>query len=227
MQAIERKPRAVALISGGMDSAVAAALACEAGEEVYALSFDYGQRHRRELEAAARVAKWLKAAEHKTVNIGLSAIGGSALTADIEVPKDRQESDIPLTYVPGRNIIFLSVALSWAEVIEARVVVIGANAVDFSGYPDCTPPFLEAFQKVADTGTRAGVQGSSAIINAPLLYMDKAEIVRQGKRLGLDFGITHTCYDPKEDGSPCGRCDACLLRKKGFETAGVKDPLAP
>jgi len=225
MGVLERKPRAVALISGGMDSAVAAALACEAGEEVYALSFDYGQRHVRELEAAARVARWLGAKEHKTVKMDLAGIGGSALTDDMEVPKDRQGDDIPATYVPGRNIIFLSVALAWAEVVEARAVVIGANAVDFSGYPDCTPPFLAAFQKVAETGTRAGVKGSPAVINAPLLDMDKAEIVRQGKRLGLDFSITHTCYDPCDNGSPCGHCDACLLRKKGFQGAGIKDPL--
>ncbi|MFO8057922.1 MAG: 7-cyano-7-deazaguanine synthase QueC, partial [bacterium] len=187
---MDGKPRAVALISGGMDSAVAAALAREAGEDIYALSVDYGQRHRHELEAAGRVARWLGAAEHKTVSIGLSGIGGSALTDNMDVPKNRQDNDIPVTYVPGRNIIFLSVALSWAEVINARAVVIGANAVDFSGYPDCTPEFLEAFRKVAGTGTRAGVQGSPPVINAPLLYMDKAEIVRQGARLGLDFGIT-------------------------------------
>jgi 7-cyano-7-deazaguanine synthase len=216
---------AVALISGGMDSAVAGGLAREAGYGIYALSFDYGQRHRVELEAAGRVAAWLEAVEHTVIRVELEKIGGSALTDDIAVPKDRSGSEIPSTYVPARNIIFLSIALSLAEAAGADRIVIGINAIDFSGYPDCRPEFIEAFQRVAEIGTRMGVEGRAPMVWAPLIDLSKAEIVKEGMRLGLDFGITSSCYDPGPDGEPCGRCDACRLREKGFSRAGATDPL--
>ncbi len=217
---------AVAMISGGLDSAVAAGLAREAGYGILALSFDYGQRHRMELESAAKVAKWLSAKEHRRVAVDLAALGGSALTDDIAVPKHRPaSSDIPITYVPARNIIFLSIALGFAEVKGAESIVMGANAIDYSGYPDCRPGFFQAFQEVAETGTKSGTLGRAPVIWAPLIDMSKAEIVKQGHRLGLDFSITSSCYDPGTDGSPCGSCDSCLLREKGFSEAGVPDPL--
>lgn len=220
--------RAVALVSGGLDSAVAAAITRRDGDRIYALTFDYGQRHRRELRAAARVAAWLEAAEHKIVKVGLSAIGGSALTDRIEVPKDRRAGakEIPITYVPARNLIFLSIALGWSEVVGASRIVIGANAIDYSGYPDCRPAFMEAFQQAAEAGTRAGVEGRAARVYAPLINLSKAEIIKQGQMLGLDFSITHSCYDPDPRGRPCGRCDSCRLRARGFEQAGISDPLA-
>ncbi len=217
--------KAVALVSGGMDSAVAAALTKEKGREILALSFDYGQRHRVELEAAARVAAWLGAAEHKTIRVGLDQIGGSALTDDLEVPKDGPSCGIPITYVPSRNIIFLSIGLSWAEAAGAREIVIGANALDYSGYPDCRGEFIDAFQEVAQKGTKAGMEGKAPLVVAPLLEMSKARIVIEGQRLGLDFGITSSCYDPSPTGKPCGKCDSCRLRAKGFAEAGLSDPL--
>jgi len=223
---IKVEKRAVVLISGGMDSAVAAGLAREAGSRIYALSFDYGQRHRVEIKAAKKVAAWLPAVEHKVIRVELDKIGGSALTDMIPVPKSGKSGAIPATYVPSRNIIFLSVALAWAEVIGAERIVIGANAIDFSGYPDCRPAFIRAFQRVAAVGTKAGAEGKAIRIWAPLMRMSKAEIVREGIRLGLDFSITNSCYDPGPRGRPCGRCDSCRLREKGFREAGAKDPLA-
>jgi 7-cyano-7-deazaguanine synthase len=223
------KPPAVALISGCMDSAVAAGLVRERGFAIHALSFDYGQRHKIELEAAKRVAKWLGAAEHKIVRVDLASIGGSALTGKIAVPKDRADLDdsgfIPVTYVPARNLVFLSISVAYAETIGAELISFGANAIDFSGYPDCRPEFVAAFQRAAEAGTRAGSEGRAPIVVAPLLAMDKAAIVKEGKRLGLDFGLTLSCYDPGPKGDPCLRCDSCRLRAKGFKEAGVTDPL--
>jgi len=217
---------ALALVSGGMDSAVAAGLAGEAGYRIYALSFDYGQRQRIELEYARKVGSWLGAVEHMIIGVELDKIGGSALTDPTPVPKDRKDPGIPVTYVPARNIIFLAIALAWAEVLSAKRIVIGANAIDFSGYPDCRPGFMEAFQQVAETGTKAGLEGKAPLIWAPLMNMKKAEIVKEGIRLGLDFGMTCSCYDPDPTGKPCLHCDACRLREKGFFEAGIKDPLA-
>jgi len=221
--------KAVCLVSGGMDSAVALAEARAAGFRTFALTFDYGQRHRLELDAAARVASALGAAEHRVVKVDLSAIGGSALTDAIDVPKDRpiesMSAGIPATYVPARNTVFLAVALGWAEVVGARDLYLGVNAVDYSGYPDCRPEFLEAFERLARVATVAGTErGERFAIHAPLLEMSKADIVRRGMELGVDFGLTHTCYDPRE-AIACGRCDACRLRLRGFEEAGLRDPL--
>lgn len=218
--------KAVALLSGGMDSAVAAAMARQEGYDIYALSFNYGQRHRAELKAAKRVAEWLHAAEHKVIRIELDKIGGSALTSDIPVPKTGLAPGIPVTYVPSRNIIFLAFALSYAEVIKAERVVIGVNAIDYSGYPDCRPEFIASFQRTAETGTKMGGEGRAPLIWAPLVNMSKAEIVKQGARLGLDFSITLSCYDPGPRSKPCLRCDACRLRQKAFAEAGIKDPSA-
>jgi 7-cyano-7-deazaguanine synthase len=225
--------RAVCLVSGGMDSAVALAEARAAGFETFALSFDYGQRHRIELDAAARVAKTLGAVEHKVVKVDLSALGGSALTDRIEVPKDRPDeaigAGVPATYVPARNTVFLAVALGWAEILGARDLFLGVNALDYSGYPDCRPEFLEAFERLASVATAAGAEhGARFAVHAPLLEMSKADIVRRGLALGVDFGLTHTCYDPvaaKGGVLACGRCDACSLRLKGFREAGAADPL--
>jgi len=224
--------RAVCLVSGGMDSAVVLAEARAEGFERFALSFDYGQRHRVELDAAARVARSLGAVEHRVVRIDLSAIGGSALTDAIDVPKDRpiasMASGIPPTYVPARNTVFLAVALGWAEVLGARELFLGVNAVDYSGYPDCRPAFLEAFEQLARVATVAGAErGERFRVQAPLLERSKADIVRRGIELGVDFGLTHTCYDPVERAArveACGRCDACRLRLRGFAEAGVADP---
>jgi len=228
------RPKAVCLLSGGMDSAVTLAEAREAGFDTYALSVNYGQRHEVELEAAARVAEALGASEHRVITIDLSAIGGSALTDDIEVPKERAESQIgvgvPVTYVPARNSVFLSAALGWAEVLRARDIFCGVNAVDYSGYPDCRPAFLRAFEELAKQGTVAGADGGASFrVNAPLLEMTKAEIVTRGAELAVDFGLTHTCYDPVVEGervSACGRCDACILRLAGFKEAGHEDPIS-
>lgn len=225
--------RAVCLVSGGMDSAVTLAEVRAAGRACHALSFDYGQRHRVELEAAARVAKSLGAVEHRVVRIDLSALGGSALTADIAVPKDRKMEEIgsgvPATYVPARNTTFLSVALGWAETLGAREIWIGVNALDSSGYPDCRPAFLAAFESLAGVATAAGSErGERFVIRAPLVEMSKAQIVRRGLELGVDFALTHTCYDPvtaKGEVLSCGRCDACLLRLKGFREAKSSDPV--
>lgn len=225
--------RAVCLVSGGMDSAVALAEARAAKFETFALTFDYGQRHRVELDAAARVAKSLGAVEHRVVKVDLSALGGSALTDRIDVPKDRPAvaigSGVPATYVPARNTVFLAVALGWAEILGARDLFLGVNALDYSGYPDCRPEFLEAFERLASVATAAGAEhGANFHVHAPLLEMSKADIVRRGLALGVDFGLSHTCYDPvvaRGEVLACGRCDACSLRLKGFRAAGAADPL--
>ena len=222
--------RAVCLLSGGLDSAVCLALARSQGFECYALSFDYGQRHRVELESAARVAKSLGAVRHLVLPIDLRVFGGSALTSDIAVPKGRSAAqmaaEIPVTYVPARNTVFLSLALAWAEVLGCSNIFIGVNALDYSGYPDCRPEYIEAYEAMANLATKAGVEGRMGLkIHTPLIRLSKAEIVRLGAQLGLDFSLTHSCYDPDEAGRPCGQCDSCVLRRKGFEEAGVKDPL--
>ena len=216
------------LLSGGLDSSTCLALARREGYACFALSFDYGQRHRIELEAAARVAAAVGVERHMTVKLGLDAIGGSALTADIAVPKGRAAEEmsrgIPVTYVPARNTIFLSYALAWAEVLESSDIFIGVNALDYSGYPDCRPEYIEAFERMANLATKAGVEGRTKIaIHAPLLRLGKAEIVKLGAELGLDFSLTHSCYDPGASGRPCGECDSCLLRRRGFEEAGLAD----
>jgi 7-cyano-7-deazaguanine synthase len=221
--------RAICLLSGGLDSATALAIARAQGFLCYCLSFDYGQRHRIELEAAARIAAQLGAAEHRTVRIDLRAFGGSALTSDLAVPKGRDEakiaSEIPVTYVPARNTIFLSFALAYAETAGASNIFIGVNAIDYSGYPDCRPEFIRAFEAMASLATKAGVEGTARIrIHTPLMQMSKADIVRKAAELGVDIASTHSCYDPGQDGRPCGRCDACILRRKGFEEAGMEDP---
>ncbi len=216
--------KAVVLLSGGLDSATALAVAKEQGYRCYALSFDYGQRHRAELEAARRVARSLGVAEHKIIGLRLDEIGGSALTDDsIEVPETPQEG-IPVTYVPARNTVFLSLALGWAEVLGARDIFIGVNAVDYSGYPDCRPEFIEAFEKLANLATKAGVEGDSFHIHAPLIHMTKAQIIRAGTELGVDYCLTISCYQADEQGCACGRCDSCRLRAEGFTAAGVPDP---
>lgn len=216
------------LLSGGLDSSTCLAIARRRGYECYALSFDYGQRHKFELEAAARIAAHFGASRHIVAKIGLDAFGGSALTADIAVPKGRAAEEmsggIPITYVPARNTIFLSFALAWAEVLESSNVFIGVNALDYSGYPDCRPEYLEAFERLANLATKAGVEGRTHLrIQAPLLRMTKAEIVKTAHDLGVPFGLTHSCYDPAPDGAACGECDACVLRRKGFEEAGIAD----
>ncbi len=215
---------AVVLLSGGLDSATALALAREQGFACHALSLDYGQRHDAELSAARRLAAHLGAVEHKVVHVGLDAFGGSALTdAHIAVP-EAQGAGIPVTYVPARNTILLALALGWAEVLGARDLFIGVNAVDYSGYPDCRPAFIQAFQDLARVATKAGVEGAGFQIHAPLLHMSKAEIVRAGHRLGLDYGLTVSCYQADPEGRACGRCDACRLRAQGFAEAGLPDP---
>ncbi|UYB53414.1 7-cyano-7-deazaguanine synthase QueC [Xanthomonas sp. AM6] len=214
---------AVVLLSGGMDSAVVVAIAREQGYAVHALSVSYGQRHTSELDAATRVAAALGAVAHKTVNVDLRSIGGSALTDDIEVP-DAGGAGIPVTYVPARNTIMLSVALGWAEVLGAADIFCGVNAVDYSGYPDCRPEFIDAFQTLANLATKAGVEGAGLRVHAPLQRMSKADIVREGVRLGVDFGLTVSCYRADADGRACGHCDACRLRAAGFADAGVADP---
>ncbi|MBH1999270.1 MAG: 7-cyano-7-deazaguanine synthase QueC [Sphingomonadaceae bacterium] len=215
---------AVVLLSGGLDSMVAGGMAREAGYRVLALSIDYNQRHRVELDAAVRVAKALDATRHIVLPLDLTAFGGSALTADIAVPKDGVGTDIPVTYVPARNTIFLSLTLGLAEVAGARDIFIGVNALDYSGYPDCRPEFIDAFQAMAALATKAGVEGHPIRINAPLQHMSKADIVREADRLGLDAGLSWSCYDPTPDGKHCGLCDSCRLRSKGFEEAGLPDP---
>jgi 7-cyano-7-deazaguanine synthase len=222
---------AVVLLSGGLDSATTAAIARSQGFAVHALSVDYGQRHRFELEAAARVADSLGANEHRVLKIDLGSLGGSALTANIAVPQDRANEEmstgIPITYVPARNTVMLSLALGYAEVIGAADIFIGVNAVDYSGYPDCRPEFVAAFERVANLATKAGVEGTLRFrIHTPLIDLTKAEIIRRGVELGVDYGLTHTCYSPAFDGAPCGRCDACQIRLKGFAEAGLADPVA-
>ena len=221
---------AVVLLSGGLDSATSAAIAKSEGYTLSAITVDYGQRHKYELTAAKRVAEALGINRHITVPVDLSQMGGSALTDEIEVPKSRSEEEmsagIPVTYVPARNTVFLSLALGFAEVTGAADIFIGVNAVDYSGYPDCRSEFLEAFVRLANLATKAGVEGTMQFkIHAPLLDLTKADIIRQGLELGVDYGLTHTCYDPLAGGVSCGRCDACILRLKGFEEAGAEDPL--
>ena len=215
--------KAVVLVSGGMDSAVTLALAQEQGFASYALSVDYGQRHLSELAAAARIAKMLGAVAHKTVHVDLRSIGGSALTADIDVPADGGVG-IPVTYVPARNTIMLAVALGWAEALDASDIFCGVNAVDYSGYPDCRPEFIEAFERLANLATKAGVEGRALSIHAPLIRLSKADIVREGMRLGVDFAATVSCYQADAEGRACGACDACRLRAQGFAAAHVADP---
>tara|TARA_R110000868_G_scaffold8278_9_gene43125 strand:+ start:7356 stop:8048 length:693 start_codon:yes stop_codon:yes gene_type:complete len=215
---------AVVLLSGGLDSMVAGALAREAGYRLLALSIDYNQRHRVELQAASRVAKSLNAMRHIVLPLDLTAFGGSALTADIAVPKGGVGDDIPITYVPARNTIFLSLTLGLAEVAGASDIFIGVNALDYSGYPDCRPEFIDAFQTMAALATKAGVEGHPIRIKAPLQHMSKADIVREANRLGLDTGISWSCYDPTPDGKHCGLCDSCRLRSKGYQEAGLPDP---
>ena len=223
--------KAVILLSGGLDSATALAIAKAQGYEPHALSFAYGQRHQHELAAAGKVAARAGVKEHRIITIDLRAFGGSALTqGDIDVPKDRDLNipggGIPITYVPARNTIFLSFALAWAEVLGAYDIFIGVNALDYSGYPDCRPEYLSAFERMANLGTKAGVEGAIIWrIHAPLIQMTKAEIIRAGTALGVDYSLTHSCYDPDSEGRPCGRCDSCRLRLKGFAEAGLTDPL--
>jgi 7-cyano-7-deazaguanine synthase len=220
--------RAVCLLSGGLDSSTCLAVARRDGYACYALSFDYGQRHKVELDAAARVAEALGAERHMVAKIGLDAFGGSALTGQIDVPKGRSAGDmaqgIPVTYVPARNTIFLSIALAWAEVLASSDLFIGVNALDYSGYPDCRPEYIEAFERMANLATRAGVEGQTRLkIHTPLLHLTKAQIVTLARELGIDFSLTFSCYDPDPQGRPCGECDACLLRAKGFSEAGIED----
>jgi 7-cyano-7-deazaguanine synthase len=215
-------------LSGGLDSSTCLALARRDGFACYALTFDYGQRHRFELEAAARVAAALGVERQLVVKVGLDVFGGSALTANLAVPKarslDEMSHGIPVTYVPARNTIFLSLALAWAEVLESTDIFIGVNALDYSGYPDCRPEYIEAYQRMANLATRAGVEGDTRLtIHTPLIGLSKAQIVTLARELGVPFGLTHSCYDPGLGGRPCGACDACLLRRKGFEEAGIED----
>lgn len=222
--------RAVVLLSGGLDSATVLAIARSQGFELYALSFSYGQRHSWELEAAGCVAKSIGVKQHQVTVIDLRAFGGSALTGDIDVPKGRDAEEmshgIPITYVPARNTIFLSFALAWAEVLGSSDVFIGVNALDYSGYPDCRPEYIEAFEKMANLATKAGVEGHQSLkIHTPLIALTKAEIIRKGIELGVDYSLTSSCYDPSPAGAPCGQCDSCLLRRKGFRENGIDDPL--
>lgn len=220
--------KAVILFSGGLDSTTVMAMAIEEGWEIYSISFRYGQRHFHELEVAKRIAFALGVKKHLVLDVDLSKIGGSALTDDIPVPKGRSENQmqgIPVTYVPARNTIFLSYALAWAEVLGAENIFIGVNSVDYSGYPDCRAEFIKAFETMANLATKAGVERHASIkIRAPLIHLTKAQIIRKGIALGLDYGMTHSCYDPSNDGKACGKCDSCILRKKGFAEAGIDDP---
>jgi len=220
---VSDRPQALVLLSGGLDSMVCAGLAREAGFSVLALTIDYNQRHRVELEAARTIAAML-ADRHIVLPLDLTAFGGSALTSDLAVPKEGLGDGIPITYVPARNTVFLSLALAWAEAAGARDLFVGVNALDYSGYPDCRPEFIAAFEELANKATKAGVEGDRFTVHAPLLHMTKADIAREAARLGLDAGLSHSCYDPAPDGSACGLCDACRLRAKGFEDAGLTDP---
>ncbi len=221
--------KAVVLSSGGIDSTTIMAMAKHEGFEIYSLSFFYGQRHAFELKAAKKVADTLGVAEHLVINIDLKKIGGSSLTDDIDVPKARNEEimtqEIPVTYVPARNTIFLSYALAWAEILESSDIFIGVNAIDYSGYPDCRPKFIEAFENMANLATKAGVEGITKIkIRTPLIHLTKAQIIKKGVELGIDYALTRSCYDPSSQGLACGQCDSCILRKKGFKEAGIEDP---
>jgi len=222
--------KAVILSSGGLDSTTIMAIALSEGYDIYSLSFRYGQRHFFELEAAQRVANVLGAKEHLILNIDLKIIGGSALTDDIDVPKDRSaaemQQEVPVTYVPARNTIFLSYALAWAEVLGVSDIFIGVNALDYSGYPDCRPEYIDAFEKMSNLATKAAIEGKTKTrIRTPLIHMTKAEIIRKGIGLGVDYRMTHSCYDPSLEGKACGQCDSCILRRKGFREAGVTDPI--
>jgi 7-cyano-7-deazaguanine synthase len=220
-------PKAVLLLSGGLDSYTAGAIVRADGYELFALTVRYGQVHAREIESARQVARALGAVRHVELDVDLASFGGSALVGDGAIPKDRaldDEREIPSTYVPARNTVFLSLALAWAETVGAEAIVLGVNALDYSGYPDCRPEYLEAFERLASLATRAGVEGGSLKVLAPLLHLSKREIVRRGLALGLDYGLTHSCYDPDSTGRPCGRCDSCRLRARGFAEAGVEDP---
>jgi len=224
------KRRAVVLLSGGLDSATTAAIARAEGFELYALSVDYGQRHRYELEAARHVANSLGVARHVTAPIRLDVFGGSALTDDIPVPRDRSPEEmagaIPITYVPARHTVFLALALGYAEVLGSGDIFVGVNAIDYSGYPDCRPEFIAVFERLAQLATKAGVEGTTRFrIHTPLIELTKAQIIRRGKELGVDYGLTHSCYDPDDRGVACGRCDSCQLRRKGFAEAGLADPI--
>ncbi|MBW2591113.1 MAG: 7-cyano-7-deazaguanine synthase QueC [Deltaproteobacteria bacterium] len=227
---ITTEKKAVILSSGGLDSTTVMAIAKHDGYLIYSLSFSYGQRHKIELEAAKKVADKIGVEKHLVINLDLNKIGGSARTDSIDVPKNRDDKEIsaniPVTYVPARNTIFLSYALAWAEVIGSSDIFIGVNAIDYSGYPDCRPEYIEAFEKMANLATKAGVEGLTRIkINTPLLNMSKAQIIKNGIKLGIDYSLTHSCYDPNPEGIACGRCDSCILRKKGFKEAGLKDPI--
>jgi 7-cyano-7-deazaguanine synthase len=221
--------RAVVLLSGGIDSTTTLAIAMAEGYEAYALSFDYGQRHQIEIEAARRVANSLGVKEHRVAKIDMRIFGGSALTDDLDVPKKRSETEIahgiPVTYVPARNTIFLAYALAWAEVIPAGDIFLGVNAIDYSGYPDCRPEFIEAFETLANLGTKAGVEGARFRVHAPLIKFSKAEIIRKASQLSVDLSLTHSCYDPSPEGLACGECDSCLLRLKGFREVGIEHPI--
>jgi 7-cyano-7-deazaguanine synthase len=222
--------KAVVLLSGGIDSATTLAIAQNSGFVIYALSFRYGQRHAVEMEASLRIAQKSSVAEHLVLDIDLRKIGGSALTADINVPRNREakemKENIPVTYVPARNTIFLSYALAWAEVIGANDIFIGVNVLDYSGYPDCRPEYIEAYQKMANLATKAGVEGKQKLkIHTPLIQLSKSQIIRKGMELGVDYSLTHSCYDPSDSGEACGECDSCILRLRGFQDAGIKDPV--
>jgi 7-cyano-7-deazaguanine synthase len=225
-----KKQKAVVLLSGGLDSTTTLAVAKSQGYVLYALTFRYGQRHQLEIEAAQKIAFQFQVAQHKIFSVDLSVFGGSALTTEINIPKDRGREeiskDIPITYVPARNTIFLSLALAWAEVLGAGNIFIGVNALDYSGYPDCRPEFIHSFEQTANLGTKAGVEGNKFKIHTPLINLNKAQIIKRGLALGIDFSLTRTCYDPSLAGKACGKCDACLLRLKGFAEAGVEDPAA-
>ncbi|HEX2965229.1 MAG TPA: 7-cyano-7-deazaguanine synthase QueC [Syntrophorhabdaceae bacterium] len=229
METKQNKRKAVVLLSGGLDSSTTLAIAQNEGYETYALSFRYGQRHDREILAAGAIAEYFNVTKHVILTIDLRSFGGSALTDDIPVPKQREldqmSNDIPVTYVPARNTIFLSFALAWAEVLKACDIFIGVNALDYSGYPDCRPEYIEAFEKMANLATKAGVEGKIFSIHTPLINMTKSEIIRKGHSLGVDFSLTTSCYDPSESGAACGACDACTLRLKGFREAGIADPV--
>jgi len=221
--------KAVILLSGGLDSTTCLAIAKNQGFELYALTFNYGQRHNFELKSAKKIVDYFQIKNHSIVNIDLAQFGGSALTDEIDVPKDRSESkmtDIPITYVPARNTVFLSLALAWAETLNAFNIFIGVNALDYSGYPDCRPEYIAAFEKTANLATKAGISGASFKIHTPLINMKKSEIILNGLQLGVDYGLTSSCYDPLKDGVPCGHCDACILRLKGFQEADTLDPLS-
>jgi len=229
MENYKNRKKAIILLSGGLDSTTVLAIAKQDAYDLYAMSFDYGQRHLLELEAARKIAHVFGVKEHLVVKTDLTRIGGSALTDDISVPKNRKldapEDKIPVTYVPARNTLFLSYALAWSEVLNSPDIFLGVNAIDYSGYPDCRPEYIYAFEQMANLATKAGVEGSFKIqIHTPLIQMTKADIIRKGMALGVDYGLTHSCYDPDTFGSACGRCDSCLLRKKGFADAGVEDP---